>query len=93
MSRPLALLVAFCALLALSTPASADAPQSPKARCQQLIDFFDYYPNSRREHSDGHRNPKRIGAKVDCDRGNYGEGIATIEKLLRDKKYELPPSG
>ncbi len=92
----LLLLPAFSVLLALSTPASAQSssassPQSPKARCEQLIDFFDYYTNSRREHSDGHRNSTRIGAEIDCDRGNYSDGIAAMEKLLRNKKYELPP--
>jgi hypothetical protein len=94
----LRLLPALSVLVALSTPAaaqssSAPSSQSPKARCEQLIDFFDYYTNSRREHSDGHRNSTRIGAEIDCDRGKYDEGIAAMEKLLRNKKYELPAAG
>jgi hypothetical protein len=92
MFRPI-FLSAFGALLVLTTPASAQSSRQLEARCQQLIDFFDYYTNSRRENSDGHRNHTRIGAEIDCDRGKYRDGIALMEKLLRDKKYDLPAAG
>lgn len=70
--------------------AYAQAPPS-KARCEQLIDYFDYYGQSRGEGvSDGARNMTRIGAKIDCERGDYQKGIATMETLLRNKRMGYP---
>lgn len=72
----------------------AQTAQSPKSRCEQLIDYFDYYGQSRGEGvNDGARNMDRIGAGVDCDRGDYARGIATMEKLLTGKKMGIPPPG
>lgn len=69
----------------------AQSVQSPKARCKQLIDYFDYYGQSRGEGvSDGARNMDRIGAGIDCDRGNYEQGIAMMETLLRNKRMGVP---
>lgn len=71
--------------------ASAQTMQSPKSRCDQLIRYFDYYGQSRGEGvSDGARNMDRIGARVDCDRGDYARGIATMERLLTDKRMGIP---
>ena len=33
------------------------------------------------------------GAEIDCRNGLYEKGIATMEKLLRDKKFAPPPPG
>jgi len=81
-------------VVAMATAASvclAQTVQSPKARCEQLIDYFDYYGQSRREGvSDGARNMDRIGAGIDCDRGNYQQGIAMMETLLRNKRMGIP---
>ncbi|WP_425065783.1 hypothetical protein [Reyranella sp.] len=76
---------------AIAAPvAFAQVPPS-KARCDQLIKYFDYYGQSRGEGStDGARNMIRIGARSDCDKGDYETGIALIEKLLRDKKMGIP---
>lgn len=63
-----------------------------KARCDQLIAYFDRYGSSRGEHSDGARNMTRISASIDCDRGQYEQGIAEMEDLLRRKKFTVPPS-
>lgn len=65
--------------------ASAQTDQALRARCSQLLQYFDYYGQSRSEHSDGARNMTRIGASIDCDRGDYQKGIATMETLLRNK--------
>ena len=62
-----------------------------KARCDQLIKYFDYYGQSRGEGvTDGARNMTRIGARVDCDNGDYDAGIATMEVLLVGKRMGIP---
>lgn len=73
--------------------AYAQVPPS-KERCEQLIEYFDYYGQSRGEGvSDGARNMDRIGAKIDCDRGDYQKGIAMMETLLRNKRMGIPAPG
>jgi hypothetical protein len=73
---------------------SASASTSPdlKARCDQLISYFDRYGASRGENSDGARNHTRIGAGLDCDNGHYAEGIAAMETLLKNKNFDVPPA-
>ena len=61
-----------------------------KARCDQLIAYFDRYGSGRGEHSDGARNMTRLSARIDCDRGQYEEGIKAMEDLLRRKKLAVP---
>ncbi|MCA0248351.1 MAG: hypothetical protein LCH93_17185 [Proteobacteria bacterium] len=61
-----------------------------KARCDQLIAYFDRYGSGRGEHSDGARNMTRLSARIDCDRGQYEEGIKAMEDLLRRKKLAAP---
>jgi hypothetical protein len=72
----------------------ASAPTSPdlKARCAQLISYFDYYGVSRGENSDGARNHTRIGAGIDCENGHYAEGVAAMETLLKNKNFGVPPA-
>lgn len=76
---------------AVATPlAYAQVPPS-KARCDQLMKYFDYYGQSRGEGvNDGARNMDRIGAEIDCDRGDYQKGIAVMETLLRNKRMGIP---
>ena len=58
---------------------SVSAQTSPdKARCNQLISYFDHYDASRGENSDGARNHTRIGARIDCDNGRPAEAVATM---------------
>jgi len=64
-----------------------------KARCSQLIAYFDRYAVGRSNDSDGRRNHTRLHAQIDCDRGLYAEGIATMEALLRRKKFTSPALG
>jgi hypothetical protein len=72
---------------------SATAPNNAdvKARCDQLISMYDRYGASRSENSDGARNHTRIGASIDCANGHAAEGVAAMEELLKDKKFEAPP--
>lgn len=86
---PSILLLLLAAAIAAPV-ALAQVPPS-KARCDQLIKYFDYYGQSRGEGvTDGARNMIRIGAKSDCDDGDYEEGIALMEKLLREKRMGIP---
>ena len=79
-------------LTAQSVP-SASTDATLKARCSQLIAFFDRYGVSRSVHSDGRRNHTRIGAEIDCNNGLYAKGVATMEILLRNKAFAVPPRG
>jgi hypothetical protein len=71
---------------------SSQTSPDPKARCNQLISYFDRYGASRGENSDGERNHTRIGARIDCDNGHAAEAVATMEKLLTQKNMEIPPA-
>ena len=77
-------------LTAQSLP-SDNAEAGLKARCRQLIAYYDRYGLTRSAHSDGRRNLTRLGAEVDCRNGLYAEGIATVEKLMRNKNFTVPP--
>lgn len=82
--------VAFAAAV-LTTPVAIAEELPGKARCDQLIDYFDYYGQSRSVGStDGARNMTRIGARIDCDEGDYETGIATMEALLIGKRMGIP---
>lgn len=74
-------------------PVATAATEQLKARCSQLIAYYDRYGASRSTNSDGRRNHTRIGAEIDCSRGLYAQGIATMEDLLRRKKFTPPPPG
>ena len=78
---------------AVAAPAAFAQVSPSKARCDQLIKYCDYYGQSRGEGvTDDARNMTRIGARVDCDKGDYASGIALMEKLLRDKRMGIPGS-
>jgi hypothetical protein len=91
----IALAVALAAGVVNSASAqnSASASTSPdKARCDQLISYFDRYGASRGENSDGIRNHTRIAAGLDCEKGRYAEGVAAMETLLKNKHFDVPPA-
>jgi hypothetical protein len=91
--RPKHVLVT-CALLTtgLAGSASAQSQQELKLRCAQLVNFFDYYGVSRGENSDGARNWTRIRAGMECEHGDYDDGIDAMEALLRRKAFDVPRS-
>jgi hypothetical protein len=80
-----------------STPAvaqtTAPTTEQLKARCSQLIAYFDRWSVGRSNDSDGRRNHTRLGAEHHCSRGLYAEGISTMENLLRSKKLTPPAVG
>lgn len=73
-------------------PAAAQSQADLKARCDQLTSYFDRYGAGRSENSDGARNHTRIAAGADCEHGHYAEGIASMEALLKNKGFEVPPA-
>jgi hypothetical protein len=77
-------------------PAKPMAPEETarlKDRCTQLVAYFDRYGGTgRSEDSDGVRNHTRIGAAIDCERGQYDKGISAMEALLERKHYDVPPA-
>jgi hypothetical protein len=79
-------------LTAQSVP-SGDTEAGLKARCSQLISYFDRYGATRSAHSDGRRNHARLGAEIDCNNRLYAEGIGAMATLLRDKAFTVPPPG
>ena len=83
---------------AVSSTASlpAEKPMTPervdwlKKRCAQLVAYYDYYGAGRGENSDGARNHTRIGASIECQRGNYRKGIDMEASLLVRKGFVVP---
>jgi hypothetical protein len=86
-----------CAAVCLPAPADAQqtilTTEQLKARCSQLIAYYDRFGVGRSVHSDGRRNFDRISASLDCSQGRYAEGIAIMEDLLRRKKFTSPALG
>jgi len=68
----------------------AQTPAYEKARCAQLLGYYAYYGESRRENSDGTKNGLWIAASVDCAAGRYEMGLAEIERLLTNKHFPIP---
>jgi hypothetical protein len=82
----------ICSAILMSPgPLSAQPTPDLKARCTQLLEFFDWYGADRSENSDGARNHTRIAAGVDCSQGRYAGGVAAMEALLKRKAFD--PSG
>lgn len=61
-----------------------------KARCAQLVAFYDRWGVGRGENSDGPRNHTRIGAAIECGNGNYRYGIDTMSSLIARKAFDVP---
>lgn len=92
-SFPLHLVSVVAVPFTLATPVVAQSDQELKARCSQLIAYYDRFGVGRSTNSDGRRNHTRISAKLDCNRRLYAQGIATMERLISAKKFTPPPAG
>lgn len=75
-----------CASIA---PVQAQVDAQKARRCATLAGTADYYLTRRGEGSGG-PNMIVLGARLDCERGAYDRGIASLEKLLVDKRIPLP---
>lgn len=84
------MLAVLLVLTAQSLPPDND-DAALKARCSQLIAYFDRWGATRSAHTDGRRNHTRLAAEIDCNNRLYSKGIAEMETLLRNKKFTVPP--
>jgi hypothetical protein len=68
---------------------------SPEARyCSALIDRFYTYVSSPYDEYFKRRYTTTVGVAVaQCEQGDFGGGIPTLEKALTDAKVALPPRG
>lgn len=88
-----------CTETASTSGPSTQAPQGeqqqadPKlaARCAELGAIYDRY-NTRRSEGSGGPDLERVGAGLDCQKGRYAQGIATLEKLLQRSRTPYPPA-
>ncbi|CAN5255153.1 hypothetical protein BH10PSE6_BH10PSE6_34970 [soil metagenome] len=83
------MLTLLLVLTAQSLPSDNDEA-ALRARCSQLIAYFDRWGVTRSAHTDGRRNHTRLGAEIDCNNRLYAKGIAEMETLLRNKKFTVP---
>jgi hypothetical protein len=80
-------------ILALAMPIAAfgqPAEMEPKARCAQLLAYWDQRSASKGEGASG-SDMARKSAGLDCDNRRYGDGIKRMEDLLRQNRYPVPP--
>jgi hypothetical protein len=89
----MALILALFVVAEMPTPAASQSTAALKARCTQLIAYYDRYGVGRSTNSDGRRNHTRIAAEFDCKQGLYAKGIAEMEALLRRKEFTPPAAG
>jgi hypothetical protein len=66
------------------------AEMDPKARCAQLLAYWDQRSASKGEGGTG-SDMARKAAGLDCDNRRYADGIKRMEDLLRQNRYPLPP--
>lgn len=85
------MLTVLLLLVGVATPVLSQPVPPTAARCKQLIDYYDRYGAGRGEVSDGARNMTRIGAVIDCERGDFAAGIRAMEDLLKRKRFDVPP--
>jgi len=80
--------VAF-AVIGVGATAQTASPD-PKARCAQLLAYWDRY-GARRGEGGGGPNMTRMGAGIDCEKGRYDSGIKAMEDLLKQNRFTVPP--
>lgn len=79
-------------VLAAATGCSSAPPPSPElmARCTRLYALWFRYEQHPTYHHTGQRAHAEL-ALYDCQKGDYGPGIAELERLLKRGKFPLPP--
>jgi hypothetical protein len=82
----------IAAALAIVAPTIAFAQQAdmePRARCAQLLAYWDQRSVSKGEGASG-SDMARKAAGLDCDNRRYADGIKRMEDLLRQNRYPVP---
>lgn len=82
-----ALLLCLPTAVAVAQTTDADL----RARCAQLVAFWDRQSGGKSEGSGG-AEMIRKGAVADCDAGRFEQGIRSMENLLRRNRYTVPPA-
>jgi hypothetical protein len=80
-------------VIAIVLPAVAFAQRAdmePRARCDQLLAYWDQRSASKGEGASG-SDMTRKAAGLDCDNRRYADGIKRMEDLLRQNRYPVPP--
>ena len=83
---------ALAGIMALGTPAvtiAQPAEMEPRARCAQLLAYWDQRSASKGEGASG-SDMARKSAGLDCDNRRYADGIKRMEDLLRQNRYPVP---
>jgi hypothetical protein len=85
-------MVLCSAIVVIAASSASAADLAAKKRCSELIAFYDRWATTKTpDHSDGARNHNRIGAEIDCARGNYAAGIATMEAQIHNRvRMDIP---
>ena len=78
------------AVAVIDFEAAAQPSPDPKARCAQLLAYWDRYGARRGEGGSG-PNMTRMGAGIDCEKGRYDSGIKAMEDLLKQNRFTVPP--
>lgn len=84
--------MAIAATTAIVAPAMAVGQQremEPRARCDQLLAYWDQRSASKGEGASG-ADMTRKAAGLDCDNRRYADGIKRMEDLLRQNRYPVP---
>ena len=85
--------IALAGAMAIGTSAVVFAQQAtemePKARCDQLLAYWDQRSASKGEGASG-SDMARKAAGLDCDNRRYADGIKRMEDLLRQNRYPVP---
>ena len=91
MHRACTVILASVMTIGTSTVVVAQpAEMEPRARCAQLLAYWDQRSASKGEGASG-SDMARKSAGLDCDNRRYGDGIKRMEDLLRQNRYPVPP--
>ena len=82
--------LAAVAATALPAVALGQTDIEPKARCAQLLAYWDQHAAGKGEGASG-SDMARKAAGLDCDNRRYADGIRRMEDLLRQQRYSIPP--
>jgi hypothetical protein len=82
-------IAAAAAIVAPTMAIGQQKEMEPKARCDQLLSYWDQRSASKGEGASG-SDMARKAAGLDCDNRRYGDGIKRMEDLLRQNRYPVP---
>ena len=84
--------LALASVMTIGTSAvvvAQPAEMEPRARCAQLLAYWDQRSASKGEGASG-SDMARKSAGLDCDNRRYADGIKRMEDLLRQNRYPVP---